>query len=333
MVEMEKRFAARLQEIDALAKNQPLIFQAQARLAYASYTRQMRREAKRLRARGATEFEFYRAWQDEYLPRMRKIDESIGDGKLDRMLTRVLLATDASDVARMTSCLRELCQARERQAIVTMFDVKRQKRARKTLRKVLIRSDEQVSRQVEAGLTHELYRTIASRRGLLVDDAQLRLMHRMVKRGRVRRQAKRIIRRTQRQIAQIDREIYATEQLHDGLVARLFSLKIDLVEVLAARQDYEKALGRLSETSRKSPTKKLDVYEKKTAKIRTTYLDSLPELGGLKEVQQAAKEIDDTLLKVFDLGAQESNDLMRALKRYRDLVRERDVLTSKIARA
>ena len=105
------------------------------------------------------------------------------------------------------------------------------------------------------------------------------------------------------------------------------------MEVLAARQDYEKALGRLSETSRKSPTKKLDVYEKKTAKIRTTYLDSLPELGGLKEVQQAAKEIDDTLLKVFDLGAQESNDLMRALKRYRDLVRERDVLTSKIARA
>jgi len=55
-------------------------------------------------------------------------------------------------------------------------------------------------------------------------------------------------------------------------------------------------------------------------------------LAGLKDVQKAAKEIDDALLKVFDFDMQQCNDLMRALKRYRTLTRERKELELRLSR-
>jgi hypothetical protein len=140
------------------------------------------------------------------------------------------------------------------------------------------------------------------------------------------------VRAARRRLASIDTELFATEQLHNGLVARLFSLGIDLIEVLAARHEYEKALEKMSAAARKSPTKKLELYEKKTASIRSAYLDSVPGLAGLKDVQKAAKEIDDALLKVFDFDMQQCNDLMRALKRYRTLTRERKELELRLSR-
>ena len=208
----------------------------------------------------------------------------------------------------------------------------RRKRARRTAQALVDTGDQAVAHDVERFVNYHLYRMVARQRNVVVVDRHANLLIRMVQHMRARRQTRKLVRAARRRLASIDTELFATEQLHNGLVARLFSLGIDLIEVLAARHEYEKALEKMSAAARKSPTKKLELYEKKTASIRSAYLDSVPGLAGLKDVQKAAKEIDDALLKVFDFDMQQCNDLMRALKRYRTLTRERKELELRLSR-
>ncbi len=325
-------YAVQLRELDKRAETRPLLFRAEARQAYANYARQQRRIAKRLKTPEVTAFDFYMAWRDRYMARMQRITAAAQAGKLDKMLTRVLLLPDDASVKQLTQALIEIRTVCERQALVdTVYNIHR-KRARRTAQALVDMGDQAVAHDIERFVNYHLYRTVARQRNVVVVDRHANLLVRMIQRMRARRQTRKLVRAARRRLASIDTELFATEQLHNGLVARLFSLGIDLIEVLAARHEYEKALEKMSAAARKSPTKKLELYEKKTASIRSAYLDSVPGLAGLKDVQKAAKEIDDALLKVFDFDMQQCNDLMRALKRYRTLTRERKELELRLSR-
>ena len=325
-------YAGQLRELDKRAETRPLLFRAEARQAYANYARQQRRIAKRLKTPEVTAFDFYMAWRDRYMARMQRITAAAQAGKLDKMLTRVLLLPDDASVKQLTQALIEIRTVCERQALVdTVYNIHR-KRARRTAQALVDMGDQAVAHDIERFVNYHLYRTVARQRNVVVVDRHANLLVRMIQRMRARRQTRKLVRAARRRLASIDTELFATEQLHNGLVARLFSLGIDLIEVLAARHEYEKALEKMSAAARKSPTKKLELYEKKTASIRSAYLDSVPGLAGLKDVQKAAKEIDDALLKVFDFDMQQCNDLMRALKRYRTLTRERKELELRLSR-
>ena len=56
----------------------------------------------------------------------------------------------------------------------------------------------------------------------------------------------------------------------------------------------------------------------------------MPGLANLSDTQKAAKEIDGVLLAVFDLSNEQRNDIMSLLKRYRELIRERETLLTMI---
>ena len=325
-------YAVQLRELNKRAETRPLLFRDEARRAYANYTRQQRRIAKRLKTPEVTAFDFYMAWRDRYMARMQRIMSAVQAGKLDKMLARVLLLPDDASVKQLTQALIEIRTVCERQALVdTVYNIHR-KRARRTAQALVDMGDQAVAHDIERFVNYHLYRTVARQRNVVVVDRHANLLVRMIQRMRARRQTRKLVRAARRRLAGIDTELFATEQLHNGLVARLFSLGIDLIEVLAARHEYEKALEKMSAAARKSPTKKLELYEKKTASIRSAYLDSVPGLAGLKDVQKAAKEIDDALLKVFDFDMQQCNDLMRALKRYRTLTRERKELELRLSR-
>lgn len=333
MVDFKQAYAVQLRELEKRAEERPLLFRVQARQAYTNYTRPLRRISRRLNTPEAAALDFYTAWRERYTSLVRRIEAAVRGGKLDKMLARVLLLPDQPSVDQLTQVLLEIRTECERQALVdSLYDAKRRKRAHRTARAFIDRSDSMVARDIDTFINYELYRTVAREQKIAAVDRNVNLLFRMFQGLREFRQTRKLVRSSRWRLAQINTEIFATEQLHDGLVARLFGLGIDLIEVLAARQEYEKALGRLNAAAQKSPTKKLELYEKKTAKIRSAYLDSVPGLAGLKDVQKAAKEIDDALLKVFDFDAQQCNDLMRALKRYRTLARERKELELRLSR-
>lgn len=53
---------------------------------------------------------------------------------------------------------------------------------------------------------------------------------------------------------------------------------------------------------------------------------------GIKDLQLAAKELDDVLLTVFDLDLKEKNNLLTSVKKYRELTEEKQILDKKLSR-
>ena len=243
-------YAVQLRELDKRAETRPLLFRDEARRAYANYTRQQRRIAKRLKTPEVTAFDFYMAWRDRYMTRMQRIMSAVQAGKLDKMLARVLLLPDDASVKQLTQALIEIRTVCERQALVdTVYNIRR-KRARRTAQALVDMGDQAVAHDVERFVNYHLYRTVARQRNVVVVDRHANLLVCMIQHVRARRQTRKLVRAARRRLADIDTELFATEQLHNGLVARLFSLGIDLIEVLAARHEYEKALEKMSAAAR-----------------------------------------------------------------------------------
>ena len=296
-----------------LSQERPLVFRAQAATVLARVPRRFRRDARVLNRSKRTMHDMLTAWRDECLPRLETITSAHNATTLQQALQEDLLA-ETSSRQQLIAMMIPVRLEEERLAFArSQFTSKREK---KPYRRTLAFTQQPIEvcrQQVEDFMRYELYRAVLGEVGVTVVDKQARPLVRCWQRLRAGRQVKKLRREVTRRLA-----------------ARLFGLNIDYVTVLAARQEYEKALGRLSKKAVESPAKRLALYEKKTEAIREEYLDTVPGVANLSEAQRAVKEIDSVLLAIFDLDATARNELMGAFKRYRTLTRERDMLRAKL---
>lgn len=313
-----------------LSQERPLVFRAQAATVLARVPRRFRRDARVLNHSKRTMHDMLTAWRDECLPRLETITSAHNATMLQQALREDLLA-ETSSQQQLIAMMIPVRLEEERLAFAgSQFTSRREK---KPYRRTLAFAQQPIDvcrQQVEDFMRYELYRAVLGEVGVTVVDKQARGLVRCWQRLRAGHQVKKLRREVTRRLAAIEREMVAIEQERGGLAARLFGLNIDYVTVLAARQEYEKALGRLSKKAAESPAKRLALYEKKTEAIREEYLDTVPGVANLSEAQRAVKEIDSVLLAIFDLDATARNELMSAFKRYRMLTRERDVLRAKL---
>ena len=313
-----------------LSQERPLVFRTQAAAILARVPRRFRRDARVLNRSKRTMHDMLTAWRDEWLPRLETITSAHNATMLQQALQEDLLA-ETSSQQRLIAMMIPVRLEEERLAFAgSQFTSRREKKPYQRTLAFTQQPIEVCRQQVEDFMRYELYRAVLGEVGMTVVDKRARGLVRCWQRLRAGRQVKKLRREVTRRLAAIEREMTAIEQERGGLAARLFGLNIDYVTVLAARQEYEKALGRLSKKAAESPAKRLALYEKKTEAIREEYLDTVPGVANLSEAQRAVKEIDSVLLAIFDLDATARNELMGAFKRYRTLTRERDMLRAKL---
>lgn len=327
MDKFQKTLAVQLEALDKLAVDQPLAFLSEAAIAYAAYTKQMRKEAKRLRSGSVAALDVYSVWLGEYMPHIEKIQQNVALGKLQRPLKTILMVSEESASRWMSNEIVRLCATKGRDDVRRAVYLKSDKACR-MLEVILARDDNKITRQAKATIDYQHYTTIAKKHGLTVYDKHMGLVRRIVRRLRVRRQEKKIVNATKLQLRDIAAQTSEIAGLHDGIIPRLNELGVDLISVLAARQAYEKALKKLSP----SPTEKLHLYEEKTAKIRAPYLNSRTDLENIQDVQTAAQQIDEALMTVFGLETTDKNTLVTSMKQYRELAEAQRVLSAKLSR-
>ncbi len=330
MDNFDKTLMAQLKDLDDLAERRPLAFLEEARQAYAEYDRRMRREARRLTAKDFMPLDFYVTWQTEYMARMRKIHTNIEDGKLARAMKTVLLMEDTASQQWLGGEIAALCMIRERQKVLKSYSGSK-KRVQKMLGEILARDEAQILWQVEIGMRYEMYRLVAFEHGLWVEDVNAGFFRRGRLKRRSRRQVRQLTRRFEQQLAEVEIGLAEIEQLHDGLAVQLLDLKVDMIEVVAARQNYDKLLAKMSLKSQQNPAKKLAAYEKATADIRKKRLEDLSSSDSLAAVSAASQQLDEVLLRAFEFSAAERNEMMRQLKRHRELTAQKVELQAKLS--
>lgn len=329
MNDIDKVFPARFNRLLKLAEVRPLQFRQQAASVYAACPRSLRRMARRFDRSVPMALEFFLSWRDDCLPRLRKIESAPQQKTLIKTMSDNFL-TDDEQTATLLQYIAQQSQSIERARFAMQHYAEGEKKLHRLALEFVNQSAEVCSQQVEVYVDYLLYRAVAEEFGMTIRDPQARLIKRSFQSKVERHQIRRMTRQARRRLNEIDGATAEIEQAQNGLVARLFGLKIDYVSVLVARQEYEKALARLGKKSANSPAKRLALYEKKTEDLRAEYLATVPGLANLSDTQKAAKEIDGVLLAVFDLSNEQRNDIMSLLKRYRELIRERETLLTMI---
>lgn len=329
MSHISKMFPTQYNRLKKAADLTPLQFRTQAAQAYAACPRAFRTMARRFDRSLPMALEFFLNWREDCLPRLQSVEQASQQKSAQALLSEKFLF----DETQRDEILRDITSqalAAERSRFVTQSYPITEKRLHKLAQQFVDQPTEVCQQQIDNFINYLLYQTVAREAGVIVRDRQARLAVRLVQSLRGGRQVRRLVRQMRQRLRQIDDEVLKLESTQNGLVSRLIGLNIDYVTVLAARQEYEKALARLSKKAAESPAKRLALYEKKTESIRAAYLDAAPGLANLADTQKAVKEIDDVLLAVFDLDATQRNEIMKALKQYRELVRERDALQANL---
>lgn len=333
MVSFCDKFAIKIDELEQYAAAQPMKFRQEAWRAYKAYTRPMRAATKSLKTDRFTVLDFFLAWQGQYQPRIQKIQTALEAGKMDKMLTRTLLLTDSADIPELVQALLAIRRTREIQALVDSFyHPKEQRLAHEAAMRLMRQPDAVMLQYIEAYTEYGLYREAAKRQRMTVVDAHANIVRRPLQRVSARRQVRRLIKTVTKQLVAVDQEMLSIEQADNGLIKKLFTRKIDLVEILAARQEYEKALEKMHKSTSGSPSKQMLLYEKATVAIRERCVNMAPKDTSLKGAQQLASEVNELILEVFEMDVNRRNELMRTLKQYRFLTKHRAELKTKLAR-
>lgn len=262
MDKFRKELALQAEKLGKMADDQPLLFLQQAGVVYSNYTKKMRRESKKIHSGVMNPAGIYELWLGEYLPKIDKIRDNVLSGKLKRSLRSILLVDDDVLSDRMNDGILCLRTGQIRNDFRNKLQL-RKKRSRRMLDVLLSRNDDDISKQARIAVNFEQYKAVAKKHNFHIYDPNTGWLKRFISKYRARKQERSIYRSVNQQLHQLQTQTAEIDRIHNGLVGRLYNLEIDLIEILAARQEYEKALAKITP----SPVKKVALYEKTQQKF------------------------------------------------------------------
>lgn len=312
---------------DALAQSNPFEFRRKARKAIALYPSALRRMHKQLSTPTLLVHDFYVSWEQELRPLRDTIAKATVATAFHSTVKKRLVLEDASTFELIDRLVHERDAEAVRRFLDSSYTIK-QSSSRSVANEILQGSANAVQNQKDVYVDYELYRIVASEHKFTIPDSENGRIRFYLQSLREKMEVKQYTKISKRRLEAICTLQNKLEAKNNGLASKIFTLQLDVVEVLTARHAYEKRLDKLSSTTRKSPVKRLAFFEAETKKIRDTYVEKVADSAKLASVQQMGKEIDDVLIQIFDMAVVERNELMTRMKEYRDLSREKQQITT-----
>ncbi len=326
-LDIDKTYPLDFRKLDQLAQANPLEFRRQAQEVYGRYSRQTRKFHAKLATDDISTLEFFIRWQDSLLPIRRSVAEASASAAFSKSLRKHLVLNESTAQALADKLSFERDHEEVERFLSALYTVEPSPQ-RQAAQDILTRSVADIEDEMRLHIDYLLMASVAKRRQLTIADPAAGRLKRLIQRGRQKREIKRYVKAQTRRLRGIELRQSEIETKYGGLILRIFNLQLDVVEVLAARQDYDKRLGKLTPTSQKSSTKRLEVFESVTRKIRDSYVAKVVDDEKLASLQQVSKEVDEVLIQVFDMSVEDRNRLMTLLKEYRDLSREKQQINS-----
>ena len=322
MNDLKDIYAVRYRTIQQESIISPFVFRRNAREAFKNYSEALRSESNALTTDTTSANTFYTQWQEQLIPSLEIIKSAASNKRLLAEIKKSFLLPEDAALQLVEKMSQARLEERKNEFIAELYSPQF-KKARKTAAAFLRRTDEVNAGIIDTFISYELHRATAIDADMTIYDQSALLITRVPQGIIEHLQIRKYTRQTNKRIKAIDALTTELETQDDSLIASLFALHIDLVTIRASYIKYEKAFEKLNEVDRKSPAKRLALYEKHTASIRTAHLDGVAGITTLQDIQVAAKEIDTALMRVFDLNTRQYNELMLRMKKYRDLTRER----------
>ena len=310
----------RYQDLKKQAVTDTLAFRETARQATAQFTRQMRRSIERADSRNAPIYSLFNDWTNELAPELETLEGKAESKTLEQTLARQLNLTPAVAEERA----KDLVDQRREELLERFIDLYQygaSGRKYQAARDLFAQPIKVVADIRDRFIDYTLCQTVANELGLAIFDPHSSFLKRRQLARKERRQIKQYVKKQSKRLEEIRGQQNRLMSEQNGIVGRIFTLKLDTILAFDAYRQYKKRLDTLKPASR-TPAKTISLFATVTKSIRDTYVKTLPADSTLLDTQLAIEELDNVLIKIFAMTDTERNTLIVKLKRYRELESE-----------
>jgi hypothetical protein len=327
--------AKRQQIVDSLLTNLET-FRAEATKVYNDYNPKERALLDSLEANDITSYNILAAWEDELQPLRQILHNKLSESTFRTLLVKNLVLKEEETQPKIEQIIAERNLEILNNFVLRFYPIENNKKdaykmQREQLTKMLSMPEFEIEQLRNHQVNYMLYKEIAAQNHVTVVDSHVSLFKRIRANARIRAERKKTINSENERLSYIDRRIKELSAVNNGLLVDIFNKKWDLMVILNLRNQYDKKVGKLSETEAKNAIKRLTIFDAETLEFKIEQTEKIianSDQVNLETTREITKDIDSLLLRIFDLTTIQKNQLLLYTKEYRELTQEKVTILS-----
>jgi hypothetical protein len=272
------------------------------------------------------------AWQQDLRPIQRILHEKRSDDAFAKLLVKnILLTTDETQpkidqiiTRRETEVLHNFTNN-----IYTKINGKKKIIYTEQIQhanKLLSKPESEINQIRNHQIDYMLYKEIANQNNITVVDSHTSFFRRLKANARIKSERKKTIKSENERLLFIDNRLESLSAINGGLIVEVFKKKWDLITIFSLRNQYDKKINKLSDNDANNAIKKLAIFDAETQKFKNEQTEKLSinsDQVNLETTRFMTKDIDNLILRIFDLTTIQKNQLLLYSKEYRQLIQEK----------
>lgn len=336
----ERELTVKQRIIDQLLGNVEA-FRVAAAAANRTFTQRERRALRKLEKSHISAFDFFIIWEDDFKEARDTLLRKRSDKQFRTSLTKHLALT----IGEVDDTVETIVRTRDAQYIKKF--VKRLypsapqrrdrfKKQRAQARKLITESPEQIQQRKDHYVSALLYRDIAAQYDISIVDPHTSSFTQLRALLAVRAERQNKERNETSRLHSIQQQLQDIDTRDGGILKGIIAYDLDFVQLLSLHTDYQKRVRKLSKIVSKQAAERRHAFEASTQTFRADYQQKLAMNlvhENLASVHEKTKEIDTLLFQVVNYTNLQKNQLVLSMKKYRELLSERDdILRSRAER-
>lgn len=307
------------------------IFRSEASDAYAVHTKKERAILESLNAKNIDSQTLLAAWEDEVLSLNHKLDKKLDDETLKKCLSKNLFLNKTGTDSKTIQLIHE-----RKIEILDEFILKHYPLTKKS-KKDIYKKQRKAALQLLSASEHEIlelknhqadfiiYQAAAKKHNIAVIDPCDSKSKRKKVVQQIEIEQRQVLTAESDRLYEIKNRLNSLSVASGGVLIDILDKKWDLNTILDLREQYEKAISKLPKKDTNNAIKRLEIFDRETRDFRneqTTKLVINAEQVNLTTARTITKDIDNILLRTFDLTTAQKDQLIQNAKEYNELTHE-----------
>jgi hypothetical protein len=328
------REQARRQQITNIYLTNIEDFRIKATKAYSNFCQKDRSTLKSIETDNISSYGILSEWEQNLLPIQKSLISKRSDDSFAKLLTKNLSLNNDEVQLKIEDIISERESEILNNFISQIYlDQKNNFYAeqRHNLKTLLLKSESEIKQIKDHQIDYFLYKEIAMQNNINVVDSHTSIIKRIMANRRINSERKKTIKFENERLIFINNRLKTLSTINGGLMTEVVDNNWDLITIFSLRNQYEKKISKLSENDSENAIKRLEVFDAETQKFKTEQIEKINLSSNqinLETTRLLTKNIDNLLLRIFDLTNMQKNQLLLYSKEYRELNQEQTAINN-----
>ena len=306
-------------------------FRNEASDAFAIHIKKERAILESLNGKGIDGQTLLAAWENEVLAVSHKLDKKLDDETLKKCLSKNLFLNKSGTDSKTAQLIHERKIEILDEFILKYYPLAKKskkdiyKKQRRAAVQLLSISENEILELKNHQANFIEYQTAANEHNIAVIDPCDSKSKRKKVALQIEAEQRQVLTAENDRLYEIKNRLNSLSVASGGVLIDILDKKWDLTEILNLREQYEKAISKLPKKDTNNAIKRLEIFDRETRDFRneqTTKLVINAEQVSLTTARTITKDIDNILLRVFDLTDAQKDKLVQNAKEYNELTHE-----------